>query len=246
MQPHDYTWIFALGIVTAICDGYGIGANDVANSFASSVSSGSLTLVQACIVATFTEFLGAFLLGSSTSETIKGGILSVKNFVDQPELLMLAMLCALAGSATWVIFASKKGYPVSTTHSIVGAIIGTGIAAFGSGAIKWGYSGVAKIVTSWLVSPVVAGIVTTIIYLPTRYFVLQSPNSLKRGILAIPIYFFCTALIGSFYIIYKAVPSNKSGRLSTGAIVGVSFGVAAGVTALAWFFFVPWVKRRVI
>ncbi|KAJ1799747.1 hypothetical protein LPJ75_006616, partial [Coemansia sp. RSA 2598] len=76
MDPRDYTWIFAVGIVSSICDAYGIGANDVANSFASSVSSGSLTLAQACIVACFTEFLGAFLLGSSTSETIKGGILS--------------------------------------------------------------------------------------------------------------------------------------------------------------------------
>ncbi|KAJ1726106.1 hypothetical protein LPJ61_005415 [Coemansia biformis] len=246
MNPHDYTWIFALGIVTAIGDAYGIGANDVANSFASSVSSGSLTLMQACVVAMFTEFLGAFLLGASTSETIKGGILSVENFADQPELLMLGMLCALFGSAVWVIYASKKGFPVSTTHSIVGAIIGVGIAGFGGDAIKWGYSGVAKIITSWFVSPVVAGVVTVIIYLPTRYFVLESPNSLQRGIRAIPIYFFFTALIGSFYIIYKAVPSSKSHGLSVGAIVGISFGVAAAVTAFAWFFFVPWIKRKVI
>ncbi|KAJ2452747.1 hypothetical protein EV183_002726 [Coemansia sp. RSA 2336] len=245
MQPHDFTWIFALGIVGSICDAFGIGANDVANSFASSISSGSLTLVQACIVASFTEFLGALLLGASTSETIKGGILDVKEFAPQPELLMLAMLCALIGSATWVISASKYGFPVSTTHSIVAGIMGTGIAAFGGGAITWGYDGVAKIITSWFISPAVAGIATAIIYLPTRYFILESPNSFKRGVLAIPIYFFCTALVGSFFIIYKAVPSDKKGSLSDGAIVGISFGVAAAVTAFGWFFFVPWVKRRV-
>ncbi|KAI8318952.1 phosphate transporter, partial [Martensiomyces pterosporus] len=219
MQVHDFTWIFALGIVASFADAFGIGANDVANSFASSVSSGSLTLVQACIIAVFTEFLGAFLLGSNTSETIKGGILSVKVFAPQPELLMLGMLCAVAGSATWVIFASKKGMPVSTTHSIVGAVMGVGIAGFGGGAINWGYSGVAKIVTSWFISPVAAGIVTSIIYLPTKYFVLQHPNSLERGIKAIPIYFFITSLIGAFYIIYKGAPGTKAAKLQTGTIV---------------------------
>ncbi|KAJ1644142.1 hypothetical protein LPJ64_004154 [Coemansia asiatica] len=246
MDPRDYTWIFAAGIVSSICDAFGIGANDVANSFASSVSSGSLTLAQACIVACFTEFLGAFLLGSSTSETIKGGILSVERFATRPELLMLGMLCALIGSASWVLFASKKGMPVSTTHSIIGAIIGVGIAAFGGDAIQWGYSGVAKIITSWFVSPVAAGIVTSIIYLPTRFFVLESHNSLERGIRAIPIYFFGTALIGSFYIIYKGAPGTDASKLSTGAIVGISFGIAAAISAFSWFFFVKWLRRRIV
>ncbi|KAJ2644623.1 hypothetical protein GGF44_000521 [Coemansia sp. RSA 1694] len=246
MNPHDFTWIFALGIVGSLCDAFGIGANDVANSFASSVSSGSLTLAQACIIAVFTEFLGAFLLGSNTAETIKGGILSVKLFVPQPELLMLGMLCALVGSASWVIFASKKGIPVSTTHSIVGAIMGVGIAAFGGGAIQWGYSGVAKIVTSWFVSPVAAGVVTSIIYLPTRYFILEHPNSLERGIKAIPIYFFFTSLIGAFYIIYKGAPGTEASKMSVGVIIGISVGVACAVTAFSWVFFVKWLRRRVI
>ncbi|KAI8322130.1 phosphate transporter [Martensiomyces pterosporus] len=152
----------------------------------------------------------------------------------------------VAGSATWVIFASKKGMPVSTTHSIVGAVMGVGIAGFGGGAINWGYSGVAKIVTSWFISPVAAGIVTSIIYLPTKYFVLQHPNSLERGIKAIPIYFFITSLIGAFYIIYKGAPGTKAAKLQIGTIVGISLGVAAGVTAFAWFFFVKWLRRRII
>ncbi|KAJ1948643.1 hypothetical protein FBU59_001498 [Linderina macrospora] len=246
MEIHDYTWIFVVGIIAACADAFGIGANDVANSFASSVSSGSLTLAQACIIAVFTEFLGAFLLGSNTAETIKSGIMDVKLFVPQPELMMLGMLCAVAGSAIWVLTASKFGMPVSTTHSIVGAIIGVGIAAFGGDAIKWDYSGVAKIVTSWFVSPVAAGIVTAIIYMPTKIFVLKSVNSLERGIKAIPIYFFITSLISAFYLIYKGAPGTKASKMSTGTIVGISFGVAAGVTALAWVLFVPWLRRRVV
>ncbi|KAJ2327121.1 hypothetical protein GGH92_010113, partial [Coemansia sp. RSA 2673] len=159
---------------------------------------------------------------------------------------MLGMLCALIGSASWVLFASKKGMPVSTTHSIVGAIMGVGIAAFGGGAIQWGYSGVAKIITSWFVSPVAAGLVTSIIYLPTRYFILEHPDSLERGIKAIPIYFFITSLISAFYIIYKGAPGTKAAKMPIGTTIGISFGVAAGVTAFAWVFFVKWLRRRVI
>ncbi|KAJ2726157.1 hypothetical protein GGI07_000796 [Coemansia sp. Benny D115] len=246
MFPKDYTWIFAVGIMASISDAFGIGANDVANSFASSVSSGSLTLAQACFIAVFTEFLGAVLLGSETSETIKGGILSVSRFVEQPELLMMGMLCALIGSATWVLFASKHGIPVSTTHSIVGAVVGVGISAFGGSAIQWGYSGIAKIITSWFVSPIAAGIVTSIIYLPTRFFILENPNSLERGIKAIPIYFFITSAIGAFYIIYKGAPGTDAASLSAGAVVGISLGVAVGVTLFSWFFFVKWLRRKVI
>ncbi|KAJ2365963.1 hypothetical protein IW150_006073, partial [Coemansia sp. RSA 2607] len=139
-----------------------------------------------------------------------------------------------------------KGMPVSTTHSIIGAVIGVGISAFGGGAIQWGYSGVAKIITSWFVSPIAAGIVTAIIYLPTRFFVLESPNSLERGIRAIPIYFFVTALIGSFYIIYKGAPGTDASSLSIGTIIGICFGVATGISAFSWFFFVKWLRRRVV
>lgn len=103
MNPLDFTWIFGVTMVAAFIDAYGIGANDVANSFATSVSSGSLTLGQACIVACFTEFLGALLLGSGVADTIKSGIIQIDNFSDTPEMLMMGMMCALVGSFTWVL-----------------------------------------------------------------------------------------------------------------------------------------------
>ncbi|CAO3657478.1 unnamed protein product [Mucor hiemalis] len=244
MQIHDYTWIFAVGMVIAFMDAYGIGANDVANSFATSVSSGSLTLIQACIVACFTEFLGAVLLGANTAETIKGGILSVQYYVDQPEMLMLAMFCALFGSATWVLTASKFGWPVSTTHSVVGAIIGTGIAAFGADSIAWGWDGVAQIITSWFVSPVCAGLVAALIYQITKYAILRRVESFKWGIRLVPVYFFFTAAIEAFYIIYKA-PAGGGKSLSLGAVIGIAIGIAAFCAAFGQFFFCPWVVRCV-
>ncbi|KAG0322063.1 hypothetical protein BG000_003038 [Podila horticola] len=118
MVVGDYTFLFALGMIFAFLDSYGIGANDVSNSFGAAVGSGALNLKQAVLIASVCEFLGAFLMGSETADTIKGGLIDVSLFSDQPELLMLAMVCALVGSSTWVLFASSRGLPVSTTHAI--------------------------------------------------------------------------------------------------------------------------------
>lgn len=244
MQIGDYTWIFAVGMVVAFFDAFGIGANDVSNAFATSVSSGSLTLVQACIAACFTEFLGAVLLGAQTSETIRGGILSVSYYVQQPEMLMLAMLCALVGSATWVLTATRFGWPVSSTHSTVGSVIGVGIAAFGVDSIYWGWGGVAQIFASWFISPLCAGLVSAAIYMITKYAILRRSNSFDWGIRLVPVYFFFTAAIEAFYIIYKA-PGGGSKKLHIGAIVGISFGVATACALFCQFFFCPWVVRRI-
>lgn len=245
MEIHDFTWIFAVGMVVAFMDAFGIGANDVANSFATSVSSGSLTLAQACIIACFTELLGAVLLGANTAETIKGGILSIDNYVAQPEMLMLAMLCALVGSATWVLTACKFGWPVSSTHSIVGAIIGTGIAAFGPGSITWGWKGVAKIISSWFISPIVAGVVAAIVYSITKYAILRRVESFKWGIRLVPVYFFFTAFIEFFYIFLEAPGLGEENLGGIGGVVGISLGIAVFFAAFGQFFFCPWVVRRV-
>lgn len=94
-------------------------------------------MFQACCIAVFTEFLGAFLMGSSTADTIRGNIISLDDFANQPGTLMLAMLCAIAGAATWVLIACRMGWPVSTTHSVVGAMIGVGVAGFGFSSVDW-------------------------------------------------------------------------------------------------------------
>ncbi|ORY53578.1 phosphate transporter [Rhizoclosmatium globosum] len=161
LPVNSYTWMFALTVGFAFLDAYAIGANDVANSFATSVGSRSLKLWQACCIAIFTEFLGA----------IRSWM-----FDTRQDLLMAGFMCALIGSSSWVMFATRFGWPVSTTHSIVGAIIGVGISAFGSDAVNWGWGnkGVLQIVASWLVSPAVAGILAVIIYGLTLYFTVTT------------------------------------------------------------------------
>jgi len=242
MVEGDYTFLFALGMIFAFLDSFGIGANDVSNSFGAAVGSGSLNLKQAVMIASVCEFLGAFLMGSSTADTIKGGLIDVKLFAKQPELLMLAMVCSLVGSSTWVLFASSRGLPVSTTHSIVGAITGAGIAGFGFSAVKW--AGVGKIVMSWIISPLAAGLVTAIIFTITRFFILKHKDSLKRGLTAIPYYFAVTIFINVFYIIFKGSPGLSLSKLPLGAIIGISFGISAFVFLWCNFFLKVYLRRK--
>ncbi|KAG0037726.1 hypothetical protein BGZ82_001978 [Podila clonocystis] len=243
MQAHDFTFLFAIGLFFAFLDAYGIGANDVANSFATSVGSGSITLAQALIIACFCEFGGAFLLGANTTETIKGGIVKTSMYDGQPEILMLTMVCALMGSSTWVLFASSRGWPVSTTHAIVGAITGAGIAAFGADGIQW--DGITKIVMSWVISPVAAGVVCAIFFMFTRYVVLQHDNSFQRGLIAIPIYFGVALTIQVFYIIFKGAPSSSLKSATIGIPVGIAVGVGFAVFLWCFFFLRPFLRRRI-
>ncbi|KAG0366863.1 Na+/Pi symporter, partial [Gamsiella multidivaricata] len=220
-------------------------ANDVANSFATSVGSGSITLAQALIIACFCEFGGAFLLGANTTETIKGGIVETKLYAANPELLMLTMVCALIGSSTWVLFASSRGWPVSTTHAIVGAITGAGLSAFGADGIQW--SGITKIVLSWVISPLVSGLVCSIIFLFTKFVVLNHDDSFRRGLIAIPAYFGIALTVNVFYIIYKGAPNSKLKDASTdiGIPVGIAFGVGFIVFLWCFFFLRPFLRRKI-
>ncbi|KAF9312502.1 hypothetical protein BG003_006230 [Podila horticola] len=243
MQVHDFTFLFAIGLFFAFLDAYGIGANDVANSFATSVGSGSITLAQALLIACFCEFGGAFLLGANTTETIKGGIVQTSLYANQPEILMLTMVCALMGSSSWVLFASSRGWPVSTTHAIVGAITGAGIAAFGADGIQW--DGIWKIVLSWVISPVAAGVICAIFFMFTRYAVLQHENSFQRGLIAIPIYFGVALTVQVFYIIFKGAPASSLKSATIGIPVGIALGVGFAVFLWCFFFLRPFLRRRI-
>ncbi|KAJ3071697.1 Na+/Pi symporter, partial [Podochytrium sp. JEL0797] len=250
---NSYTWIFAVTICFAFLDAYAIGANDVANSFSTSVGSRSLKMWQACSIAIFTEFLGAVALGASTASTIKDGIISLPLFDERQDLLMMAFMCALIGSSTWVMTATRFGFPVSTTHSIVGGTIGVGVSAFGMSAVNWGWEGkgVAQIVASWLISPIAAGCLAALIYLLTRKFVLRAKNSLRAGIFAIPIYFTITAFIVSFFVVSKNgksslkitfIPFNVKGDLAL--CMGIVGGITGFICIVCTFFAVPFFLRK--
>ena len=158
-----YTWIPYFTGVVAFLMAYGIGANDVANAFATSVGAKAITLNQALIIAAVMEFSGAFLMGSHVTDTVAKGIIDPNVFVDTPEILMVANMCALLAAAVWLILATQLQMPVSTTHSIIGALIGCGLVAQKGDAIKW--SKVIEIIVSWFTSPVLSGIFSFLLFI---------------------------------------------------------------------------------
>ncbi|KAI8830831.1 phosphate-repressible phosphate permease [Chytriomyces cf. hyalinus JEL632] len=219
MPVNSFTWIFGVTVAFAILDAYAIGANDVANSFATSVGSRSLKLWQACSIAVFTELGGALLLGGVTTGTIKDGIIQLGRFDARQDLLMAAFMCALIGSSTWVMIATRLGWPVSTTHSIIGALIGVGISAFGPSAVNWNWEGRA-----------LAGVLAAIIYGLTAQFVFKAKNPLRAGIFALPVYFTVTTFIVTFFVVTKNGRSPfKISSPSLGQPIAVTGDVALGM-----------------
>ena len=182
---------------------WGIGANDVANAMATSVGSKALTIRQAILVAAVFEFLGAVLAGGAVTDTVRKGIVDTEQLSGTPELLIFGMLAALLAAGTWLLVASRNGWPVSTTHSIVGAIVGFAAVGIGVDAVQWG--GVAKIVMSWVVSPLTAGIIAFLIYLTVLKLILSHEDPLERAKRYVPVYMFFAAFTITLVTILKGL-----------------------------------------
>ena len=189
----------ALAALFGIFMAWGIGANDVANAMATSVGSRALTIRQAILVAAIFEFLGAVLAGGAVTSTIRKGIVDADLLAGSPELLIYGMLASLLSAGTWLLIASRKGWPVSTTHSIVGAIVGFAAVGIGIDAVQWGQIG--TIVMSWVVSPVTAGFIAYLIYLSVQRLILTQEDPLARAKRYVPIYIF----LASFTIVLVTI-----------------------------------------
>ena len=135
------TWVFWGGVAACLYMAWNIGANDVANAMGTSVGSHAVSLRQAVLLAAVFEFAGAFLVGGHVTDTVRKGIVSPSIFEGEPELFVLGMLAALLAAGIWLNLATYLGLPVSTTHAIVGAVVGLGLLVGGSSAIKWGKVG---------------------------------------------------------------------------------------------------------
>lgn len=180
-----------LGFFTA----YGVGANDVANAMGTSVGSKVLTVKQAVLVAAVFEFLGAFLAGGGVTQTIRKGVIDPALFDGNLEIFIYGMISALFAAGTWLLISSLRGWPVSTTHTIVGAIVGFGIYALGFNSINW--SVVGNIGLSWITSPLSSAIVAGLFYYVCKEFIIDKPSKYKGLIIRIYIFLagFAIALI---------------------------------------------------
>jgi PiT family inorganic phosphate transporter len=222
----EYGYIFiALAVVFGVYMTWGIGANDVANAMGTSVGSGAISIKQAIVIAAIFEFAGAFLAGGNVTSTIRKGIIDPSAVAGSPEVLVFGMLAALLAAAIWLMIATSRGWPVSTTHSIVGAIIGFAVAGIGIDAVAWGK--VSQIAASWVVSPLLGGVIAFVLMLSIRRLILDTEHPFESAKRWGPAYVFLVGFIISLVTLFKGL-KHLDLHLSAGMsfLVAVLFGLA--------------------
>ncbi|MGO0305586.1 inorganic phosphate transporter [Endozoicomonas acroporae] len=184
---------------------WGVGANDVANAMGTSVGSGALTVKQAIFIAILLEFTGAYLAGGSVTETIRKGIIdpSIPLLAENPNLLVYGMLASLLAAGTWLLVATHYGWPVSTTHSIVGAIVGFAAVGISADTVSWGK--VAAIVGSWVVSPLMSGLFAFLIFVSVQKLILDTENPFRNAKRYMPLYMFLVGFMMSMVTLIKGL-----------------------------------------
>jgi inorganic phosphate transporter, PiT family len=202
-----YFVFFAMAVIFGFYMTWGIGANDVANAMGTSVGSGAITVKQAIVIAAVFEFAGAFIAGGSVTKTIRKGIIDPSSISGTPEILVYGMLAALLAAAIWLMIATARGWPVSTTHTIVGAIVGFAVAGIGVDAVNWAKIG--SIVASWIVSPLVGGVFAFLLMMSIRKLIINTEdpfgNAKKWG----PMYVFLVGWIVGLVTLFKGLKHLK-------------------------------------
>jgi inorganic phosphate transporter, PiT family len=207
---------------------YGVGANDVANAMGTSVGSKALTLKQALIVAAIFEAAGAWLAGGEVTSTIRSGIVDAEAFKAVPELLVYGMIASLLAAGTWLLVASYFGWPVSTTHSIVGAIIGFASVGVGMEYVRW--DEVSSIVGSWVVTPVLAGILAYLIFMSAQRLIFDTDNPLEAAKKYVPFYMVFAAFMMAFVTVSKGLKHVGLHLTSTeGFMLCVAIALVVGI-----------------
>jgi PiT family inorganic phosphate transporter len=181
----------------------GIGANDVANAMGTSVGSKALTVKQAIIIAMIFEFAGAYLAGGEVTDTIRKGVIETSLFAHQPDVLVFGMMASLLAAGTWLLLASYMGWPVSTTHSIIGAIIGFACVSVGTEAVDWG--SVKGIVGSWVITPVISGFFAYVIFVSAQRLIFDTEKPLFNAKRFVPVYMFITTMVIALVTIKKGL-----------------------------------------
>ena len=184
---------------------WGVGANDVANAMGTSVGAGAITIKQAILIAMIFEFAGAYLAGGEVTSTIRSGIIDIEKagFSDSPELLVYGMLSSLLAAGIWLLIASNRGWPVSTTHSIIGAIVGFAVVGISVDAVVW--SKIWSIIASWVVSPMVSGFIAFCIFRSVQKLVLDTDDPFTNAKKYVPFYIFLVGFVIAMVTLVKGL-----------------------------------------
>ncbi|OIO72989.1 MAG: phosphate permease [Zetaproteobacteria bacterium CG_4_9_14_3_um_filter_49_83] len=214
-----------LAVVFGLFMAWGIGANDVANAMGTSVGSKSLTFKQAVMIAAVFELAGAVLAGGEVTATIRKGIIDVSSLGSTPELLVYGMLASLLAAGIWLLVASRQGWPVSTTHSIVGAIVGFGAVGIGMDAVHW--DKVGTIVGSWVSSPLLAGTISFLLFRSIQKLVIDTDNPVAMAKRYVPIYIFIVGFVIAMVTMVKGLKHvGISMDMNQNILVAAAVGVA--------------------
>eukprot|EP00996_Jenningsia_fusiforme_P000080 NODE_1045_length_1741_cov_25.739362_g922_i0.p1 GENE.NODE_1045_length_1741_cov_25.739362_g922_i0~~NODE_1045_length_1741_cov_25.739362_g922_i0.p1 ORF type:complete len:547 (-),score=107.10 NODE_1045_length_1741_cov_25.739362_g922_i0:101-1675(-) len=197
----QFLWLVVLTGIVAAVTAFGIGANDVANAFATSVGSEALTLRQAVVIAGVCEFVGASFLGKHVTQAVKEDLFDVSDFEGEEQLVMLGTLCANTAAGMWLLIATRFGLPVSTTHSIVGGICGFATVSRGISAIQW--SKLLQMIAFWSLSPFISGILVALSFTLLRSLILRSSHSYRRVCQLMPILVSLTIAVNIFFVLYN-------------------------------------------
>ena len=220
-------WYLGLAAAFGLFMAWGIGANDVANAMATSVGSKALTIKQAILVAAIFEFAGAFLAGGQVTATIRKGIIDASYVENNPELLIYGMLASLLAAAVWLLIASRKGWPVSTTHSILGAIVGFAVVGIGVESVHW--DKVGEIVASWIITPMLAGFLAFFIFMSVQKLILGTDDPLKNARKYVPFYIFAVGFILALVTLLKGL---KHVGIDLDATESLMVALASGVITM--------------
>lgn len=220
-----------LATIFAFFMAWGVGANDVANAMGTSVGSKALTIAQAIIIAAIFEALGALLAGGEVTNTIRGKIIDVQLFAHDPRILIYGMLASLLAAGTWLVFASAFGWPVSTTHSIIGAVIGFGAVELGVKAIYWHQ--VVSIALSWVVTPVISGVLAYLLFRSVQWLIFESQTPINNAKRYVPWYIFSTSMVLTLVTLFKGFKHLNSG-LSAFENVLISLGISFFVMGVGY------------
>ena len=222
--------LLAMACVFGFFMAWGVGANDVANAMGTSVGARAITIKQAILIAMIFEFAGAWLAGGEVTSTIRSSIIDIESagFEDTPELLVFGMLSSLLAAGIWLLVASKYGWPVSTTHSIIGAIVGFAVVGISSDSVMWGQ--VLEIVASWVVSPVFSGTISFFLVLSVQKLVLDTDDPLKNAQRYVPYYIFLVGFVIAMVTLVKGLSHvGLEVTFNQATILALAFGLVTVV-----------------
>lgn len=246
---HQYDYIFAIGTMFAMLDAFNNGANDVANAWATSVSSRSINYRMAMVCALVFELLGALTVGARTADTIKNGIIPVAAFQGNAGVQMLAFTCALAGASTWVMWCTRHSAHVSSTYSLISAVAGVGVATVGVDSVQWGWNkgrGLSAIFSGLLMAPFCAAAFGAITFTLIKLVVHVRSNPVLWAVWTAPFFFLIAGTVCALSIVYKGSPNLGLDKKPAWYIATVSLGTGFGLCLLSALFFVPWLHCKVI